>query len=105
MINNATGKRGELTVGITSMLLSREVLQTLQIRPTIDIRKMFVEFIVSHFYDVRFFVVTIWLTESFYVCWISYLATGSGVALGLGDGTGETLLLLGLSECKDPVDW
>lgn len=36
---------------------------------------------------------------------ISYLATGSGVALGLGDGTGETLLLLGLSECKEPVDW
>lgn len=32
------------------------------------------------------------------------LATGSGVALGLGDGTGETLLLLGLSECKEPVD-
>lgn len=34
-----------------------------------------------------------------------YLATGRGVARGLGDGTGETLLLLGLSEWREPVDW
>lgn len=34
----------------------------------------------------------------------TYLAIGNGVARGLGDGTGETLLLLGLSECNDPVD-
>lgn len=33
-----------------------------------------------------------------------YLAAGSGVALGLGDGTGDTLLLLGLSECREFVD-
>lgn len=34
----------------------------------------------------------------------THLATGRGVARGLGDGTGDTLLLLGLSECSEPVD-
>lgn len=35
----------------------------------------------------------------------NHLATGSGVARGLEDGTGDTLLLLGLSECSEFVDW
>lgn len=32
-------------------------------------------------------------------------AAGNGVDLGLGEGMGETLLELWLSECKEPVDW